>query len=258
MQAPPINPAHDVSEDVHLSPPFVLVEGVLNCRALPLSSSITPSFPEAVPASKTWILRSGDISRITALGIAQLHSYRIRKIFDLRTPSDIVKFKSPALIIEGVDIVNAPLVQDPYASSGEDASNNGDVGWYSQDNMRKQYAKFREDELRAFMKDYTGALEEGREVIAKVLRSLVNRQAGEGIMFHCNGVLTFLRPVTLQVCRDIACHQTHTFSLTSRLTHYSRKRSDRRHSCPYPLSACCPAPLLSLHSLCTTLFSCRS
>jgi hypothetical protein len=89
------------------SPPFAVVEGVINIRDVggyPIQSK--PSLV-VKPGS---IFRSGDLSRITDLGKKQIHALGIKTIFDLRSDLEIQTYKTQPVGIDGVETVRVPVV----------------------------------------------------------------------------------------------------------------------------------------------------
>lgn len=87
------------------SPPFVVVEGVINIRDV---GGYPTSNPDLFVKSSS-VFRSGEPSRITDHGKEQLHSLKIVKIFDMRSDSEIVAYKTQPPAIEGVELVRVPI-----------------------------------------------------------------------------------------------------------------------------------------------------
>jgi Tyrosine phosphatase family len=110
--------------DVLSRPPFVNISGVTNVRDLGSYPSTT--HPGKIVKPKL-LFRSAEVSSITEEGMhssvhpyssynlislqgkAQLKALGIVKIFDLRSDTEIQKYKSPLPNIDGVDIIQAPV-----------------------------------------------------------------------------------------------------------------------------------------------------
>lgn len=89
------------------SPPFVVIDGVINVRDL---GGYATSNPDLVVKS-TCIFRSGELSYITDRGREQLRALGISKIFDMRSDGEIANYKTKAPIIEGVEFTRVPVSQ---------------------------------------------------------------------------------------------------------------------------------------------------
>jgi hypothetical protein len=100
-------PAPDVAENQKIlsSLPFVVVEGVINIRALGGYASSNPDLV-VKPLS---IFRAGELSNITNHGREQLHALKITKVFDMRSDSEISSYKTESPVIEGVKFIRAPI-----------------------------------------------------------------------------------------------------------------------------------------------------
>ena len=89
------------------SPPFVVVDGVINIRDIGgyliqanMSLMIKPGI----------VFRSGEPSSITDLGKEQLRALGIKTIFDLRSDFEMKKFDIQGTEIEGVRTVRVPIL----------------------------------------------------------------------------------------------------------------------------------------------------
>jgi hypothetical protein len=98
---------HTNVQNVLSSPPFVVVDGVINVRDV-------GGYPTSIPSlfvKTSSIFRAGEPSRITARGKEQLHALQIVKVFDMRSDPEIASYKSEMPMIEGVEFVRVPLSQ---------------------------------------------------------------------------------------------------------------------------------------------------
>ena len=82
----------------HLLPPFVPIQGVVNCRYLSFPSAETP-----------WLYCSGDISNITPEGISKLQTLQIKTTFDFWTPGDFIVLKHQTPSLSRIKVINVPL-----------------------------------------------------------------------------------------------------------------------------------------------------
>jgi protein tyrosine/serine phosphatase len=86
------------------SPPFVVVEGVVNIRAI--GGYATSDSQLVKPLT---IFRSGELSRITDAGKRQLRALGIAKVFDFRSEEETAKLEMPSPNIDGVEIIKVPV-----------------------------------------------------------------------------------------------------------------------------------------------------
>ncbi|KAI9065051.1 hypothetical protein FKP32DRAFT_1610888 [Trametes sanguinea] len=135
------------------SPPFVSVEGVFNIRDFGAGYG-TSRGPARIKPLR--LFRSADLARITDAGIARLRTLGIRKVFDLRTDVEIAQYRSADKVIEGVEVVRAPIVHDPWDPR--------EVG--------KKLKEFAEDELQTFLTEYRTLLLSATSSLEQVLRHL--------------------------------------------------------------------------------------
>lgn len=164
----------------HLSPPFVDIEGVINCRSLPILDV----------NNKPFLYRSGNISRITPVGILALKALNIKTIFDFRSPGDIAQYESANPIIPDVEIISVPLFKDDDVQKeklAEWARQQANGEQYEDPTLRYHLENFRRDERKAFMDSYERILIQGKIGIERVLRRILEREEGESILFHCSG-----------------------------------------------------------------------
>ncbi|KAG6886381.1 hypothetical protein C0995_008266 [Termitomyces sp. Mi166 len=104
-------PSDAVSFDILLSPPFVVVPGVINIRALG-GTSADGSQKHIKPFH---IFRSGELTRITDIGRSKLHELGVTTVFDLRSDSEIAQFQSATPDISGIRFVRTPaLTEDAW------------------------------------------------------------------------------------------------------------------------------------------------
>jgi protein tyrosine/serine phosphatase len=82
------------------------VEGVINIRDI--GGYPSQSNPSLI-VKPGLIFRSGDPSRITDLGKEQLRALGIKKIFDLRSDSEI-QVNDARAGIDGVEIIRVPVI----------------------------------------------------------------------------------------------------------------------------------------------------
>jgi len=99
------------------SPPFVVVEGVMNIRTIAAAdSNYTINQPDPKIIVKPFhIFRSAELSRITNTGKDQLRALGIKKVFDLRSDYEIAKFETPVPSVEGVEFIRVPPVMKAEA-----------------------------------------------------------------------------------------------------------------------------------------------
>jgi hypothetical protein len=115
----------DELQKILSTPPFVVVEGVMNIRTIATPDShYTIDHPDPNCIVKPFhVFRSAELSHITDTGKDQLRAFGIKKVFDLRSDYEIAKFDSPVPNIEGVEFVRVPSVMN--VSSFENAKIEG-------------------------------------------------------------------------------------------------------------------------------------
>ncbi|KAJ7125424.1 protein-tyrosine phosphatase-like protein [Mycena epipterygia] len=147
------------------SPPFVVVDGVINIRTL--GGYITDDSTHIVKPGL--IFRSGETSGITEMGKQQLIALGVRHVFDLRTQLEISSYKTASPEIPGVEFVRAPVgKEDPW-----------DAG-----SVEMRLKRYEENELEAFVKDADGTLEIGAPAFETIFRHFLDRP-DEPCLFHC-------------------------------------------------------------------------
>lgn len=106
--------------DILSSPPFVVVDGVFNIRAVGGYAISTPG----LIVKPLHIFRSADLSRITDIGNKQLRSLGIKVVFDLRTKLEIARDDKGQLDVEGIRVVNASVyTEDAVKAKRENLAN---------------------------------------------------------------------------------------------------------------------------------------
>jgi hypothetical protein len=92
------------------SPPFVVVDGVMNIRTI-ASANSNYSIDHADPGhivKPFHVFRSAEMSHITNTRKAQLRALGVKKVFDLRSDYEISNFDTPVPSVEGVEFVRVP------------------------------------------------------------------------------------------------------------------------------------------------------
>ncbi|KAG8906505.1 hypothetical protein FRB99_006725 [Tulasnella sp. 403] len=143
-------------------PPFYQIEGLLNVRSLPLP---------ATSGTRGLLLRSAELTRITEQGKDQLRNLGITRIFDLRSPKEIQRFKVSVASIEGIEVVTIPALPierdldlNPF--------------W-------KRFASGGDD---GFVDLYGEVLEQGGPAFKAIFEHIRDRvPLGEGCLIHCTG-----------------------------------------------------------------------
>ncbi|KAF8522917.1 protein-tyrosine phosphatase-like protein [Hysterangium stoloniferum] len=147
--------------DTQLPSPFLPLPNVLNIRHVPL------------PTASTYrIIRAGNIAHLTS---SNAQEYDIRTIFDLRSKSDMKRFKTPLKVLEGVDVQWMPMIPEKGVDEKDKNADESPEDMYSQSRMRASFAAFQADSVAAFMKFYITLLQVGQESIGKVLRKIIER-----------------------------------------------------------------------------------
>jgi len=94
-------------QNILSSPPFVVVDGVINIRDIGGYPTLNPN----LFVKRFSVFRAGELSGITDRGKEQLHALKIAKIFDMRSDSEIASYKAEGPAIEGVEFVRVPVSQ---------------------------------------------------------------------------------------------------------------------------------------------------
>lgn len=153
----------DVLDSVLSSPPFIVVEGVINIRDFGGYSSSS-----GTTVKPAYLFRSGEPSRITPTGVDQLRALGIKKVFDFRAEAEIAKYKTANAEIEGVDFVRVPILDDAFDPVG----------------MAQRIKAFATNESETFLKLYTEILEHGGPAMEAVLAHLRDHP-DEPCLLHC-------------------------------------------------------------------------
>lgn len=105
-QAQPLPQLTEENLQILRSPPFVQVEGVVNLRDAGGHPSLISPDKEV---RRGYLYRSGEPSRITDKGKTQLQNLGLKMVFDLRSDTEIEKYKAAPLNVDGIDFVRAPV-----------------------------------------------------------------------------------------------------------------------------------------------------
>ncbi|KAG5725676.1 Tyrosine-protein phosphatase [Termitomyces sp. T112] len=100
--------SYAISSDVLSSPPFVVVPGVINIRALRGTSAEGTQ----MHIKPLHVFRSGELTRITDVGRSKLQELGVTTVFDLRSDSEIAEFHSETPDIPGIRFVRAPALTE--------------------------------------------------------------------------------------------------------------------------------------------------
>ncbi|EGO00634.1 hypothetical protein SERLA73DRAFT_178494 [Serpula lacrymans var. lacrymans S7.3] len=148
------------------SPPFVVVDGVINIRDI--GGCATSTTPGHVVKSGL-IFRSGEPSRITEEGKNQLRALGIHKIYDMRSDHEIKNYKAASLDIEGIECIRVPIVpkelNDPVL-------------------LVQGLQSYATDELKTFLSSYDEGLEKGCSAFEQIVIHLRDEPA-KACLFHC-------------------------------------------------------------------------
>lgn len=147
------------------SPPFVVVDGVVNIRDLGGYDSMHSNGAVKPKA----ILRSGEMTHITDAGKQQLKELGVRKVFDLRADVEIKRYNALTQVINGVEIIRVPITAKEWADPTL---------------LAARLKAFGEKERETFVVTYTEFLEDGRsayETIFTYLRDEPNPHC----LVHC-------------------------------------------------------------------------
>ncbi|KNZ79976.1 hypothetical protein J132_08331 [Termitomyces sp. J132] len=100
--------SYAISSDVLSSPPFVVVPGVINIRAL----GGTSAEGTQMHIKPLHVFCSGELTRITDVGRSKLEELGVTTVFDLRSDSEIAEFHSETPDIPGIRFVRAPALTE--------------------------------------------------------------------------------------------------------------------------------------------------
>ncbi|KAI0640961.1 protein-tyrosine phosphatase-like protein [Trametes meyenii] len=152
-------------DPVLLSPPFVQIEGVFNIRDFGAGRPVSENTAIIKPF---YLFRSGELTNVTDKGAEQLKALGIQKVFDLRVDEEIMKYRSAGKVIDGIEIVRAPIIQD---------------GW-GPHQIAAKLKGFEENELEAFLKTYKEIFTCGTASLVRVLLHLRDRP-DMPVLIHC-------------------------------------------------------------------------
>ncbi|KAJ6534014.1 tyrosine phosphatase family-domain-containing protein [Mycena vulgaris] len=176
------------------SPPFVVVEGVINIRDL--GGYTTDDASHVKPGL---VFRSGEMSNISETGKLQLVALGIRRVFDLRTHLEINSYKMAVPDIPGVEFVSVPVGKEEPWGAGS---------------MELRLKRYEENELEAFVKDARDTLVVGAPAYEAIFRQFLERP-DEPCVFHCTAgkdrtglaaalILMFLGVGDAEITKDYA------------------------------------------------------
>ena len=103
----------DVLTEKLSSPPFILVEGVINMRDIGgyVSSIPSPITGKPQVVKKSLLFRCGEPSKITEAGKKKLKELGIKRVFDFRTDDEVKKWIALVLDIDGLEVVRAGVTE---------------------------------------------------------------------------------------------------------------------------------------------------
>ena len=104
------SPDPELVKQVLSSPPFQTIEGVINFREYGFLSAQTKIDSPPISLVRPGILyRSGELTRLTETGKAQLRNLGVTTVFDFRSETEILKYKSATPEIKGMKFVHVPV-----------------------------------------------------------------------------------------------------------------------------------------------------
>ncbi|KAF7362497.1 Protein tyrosine serine phosphatase [Mycena venus] len=152
------------------SPPFVVIEGVINVRTIggykaDASYIVNPKL----------VFRSGEVNGITETGKEQLLALGIRRIFDMRTNYEINMYKTASGGIPDVDFIHVPVGKEE--------------AW----DPEKRLKHYEENELEAFVKDAEETLQTAAPALEAIFRPFSREARGAmPISLHRTGLVAAL------------------------------------------------------------------
>ncbi|OCH88331.1 hypothetical protein OBBRIDRAFT_758450 [Obba rivulosa] len=162
-----LDPLDPVSVNERLSkPPFVSIAGVVNVRDLGSYPSITS--PGCITRPR-FIFRSAEVSSITEEGVTQLKALGVKKVFDMRSDTEIERYGTPCPELEGIEIVRVPVFK---------------VEDYSPEMMAKRFELYASGQTEAFMELYSQILDHAGPAFGVIIRH-IRDHPDDGILFHC-------------------------------------------------------------------------
>ncbi|KAH9884125.1 protein-tyrosine phosphatase-like protein [Cubamyces lactineus] len=147
------------------APPFVSIDGVFNIRDFGAGYPTVSGTSRVKPLR---LFRSGELARITDTGIQQLRSLGIQRVFDLRVDSEIAKYGTASKLIDGVELVRVPIIQDPWRPS----------------EVPQRLKEFEQDATDAFLQSYKQVLLSGSTSLERILVHLCD-QPDVPCLIHC-------------------------------------------------------------------------
>lgn len=162
-----LDPLDPVFVNERLSkPPFVSIAGVFNVRDLGSYPSTTSPGYMTKPSL---IFRAAEVSSITEEGIAQLRALGVKKVYDMRSDTEIERYGTPCPEMEGIEIVRTPVFK---------------VEDYSPEMMAKRFELYASGQTEAFITLYSQILDHAGPAFGVIMRHLRDHP-GEAILFHC-------------------------------------------------------------------------
>ncbi|KDQ34099.1 hypothetical protein PLEOSDRAFT_1095617 [Pleurotus ostreatus PC15] len=149
------------------SPPFITVDGLVNLRDA-LASKTSAGFSGQI-ARPSYIYRSGEPAKVTDQGRAQFMALGIKKVFDLRSQTEIKSYQAPPLEIDGVEVVNCPIMKDEA---------------FDPASLAKRLSSFDTDEVKTFLALYFSFLKAGGPSVELILRH-IRDQKDHPCLIHC-------------------------------------------------------------------------
>ncbi|KAK0459275.1 protein-tyrosine phosphatase-like protein [Desarmillaria tabescens] len=146
-------------------PPFIQVQGVINIRMVGGYKTATPS----TIVKPGTVFRCGELSYLTENGKQQLISHGIRRIFDLRSDTEISSYSTATPDIEGVASVRVAISEE---------------NTFDPTNLALRLQAFDRDEIQTFLEVYEEILTIAGPAFNAILRHLIDKPE-EPILVHC-------------------------------------------------------------------------
>ncbi|KZT73554.1 hypothetical protein DAEQUDRAFT_721612 [Daedalea quercina L-15889] len=154
----------DVVTSTLSSPPFVVVDGVINIRDF---GGYPSNQADSVVKPRS-LFRSGEPNRITPGGIAVFRALGIKKVFDLRSDVEIAKYKTANPEVDGVQFVRSPILDIAFDPVG----------------LAERLKLFETNEAEAFLTLYDQILRSGGRAVETVFLHLRDHP-DEPCLLHC-------------------------------------------------------------------------
>ncbi|KAF8592198.1 hypothetical protein K439DRAFT_1643807 [Ramaria rubella] len=149
------------------SPPFVTIDGVFNVRSLGNYPSTTQVGQFTRP---NFMFRAGEISAITATGKIQIEQLGIKKVFDLRSNTELDKFGTPIPELNSTaEVLHVPVFKT------ED---------YSPEMIARRYKLYASGKIESFMVLYSQILDNGIMAFSTIFKH-IRDHPDEAFLFHC-------------------------------------------------------------------------